>query len=129
MKAGTIQYNEILDPHGIAPRSRGEREPAVRRTRRSRVGGWQARGQERRQRRCRPQQAWRRPAARAPKPTAIRTAVGRVLNDPTYAENVAALRSELLSYDPMARDRGVVTDATEDAAGADPRSAGDERAV
>jgi hypothetical protein len=36
-------------------------------------------------------------------------AVHRVLNDPTYAENVAALRSELLSYDPMARIEAVVT--------------------
>ena len=37
-----------------------------------------------------------------PKPSAIRTAVRRVLDDPTYAENVAALRAELLAYDPMA---------------------------
>ena len=46
----------------------------------------------------------------------LRRAVGRVLNDPTYAENVAALRSELLSYVPMARIEAVVMGATEDAA-------------
>ena len=51
-----------------------------------------------------------------PKPSAIRNAVDRVLNDPTYAEKVAALRSELLSYDPMARIEAVVTRATTDAA-------------
>ena len=51
-----------------------------------------------------------------PQPSAIRKAVGRVLNDPTYTKNVAALRSELLSYNPMARIEAVVTGATEDAA-------------
>ena len=51
-----------------------------------------------------------------PKPSAIRKEVGRVLNDPTYAKNVAALRSELLSYNPMARIEAVVTGATQDAA-------------
>ena len=39
-----------------------------------------------------------------------------MLNDPTYAKNVAALRSELLTYDPMARIEAEVTGATEDAA-------------
>jgi UDP:flavonoid glycosyltransferase YjiC (YdhE family) len=36
-----------------------------------------------------------------PKPAAIRTAVRTVLDDPTYATNVAKLRVELLAYDPM----------------------------
>jgi UDP:flavonoid glycosyltransferase YjiC (YdhE family) len=51
-----------------------------------------------------------------PKPSKIRKAVHRVLNDPTHTQNVAALRSELLSYDPMARIEAVVTRATKDAA-------------
>jgi UDP:flavonoid glycosyltransferase YjiC (YdhE family) len=38
-----------------------------------------------------------------PKPARIRAAVQRVLADPTYAANVAALRAELDSYDPMGR--------------------------
>lgn len=50
-----------------------------------------------------------------PKPSAIRKAVDRVLNEPTYAENVAALRSELRSYDPMARIEAVVTRTKRDA--------------
>jgi UDP:flavonoid glycosyltransferase YjiC (YdhE family) len=54
--------------------------------------------------------------AERPQPSAVRKAVDRVLNDPTYAEKVAALRSELLSYDPMARIEAVVTGATKDAA-------------
>ena len=36
-----------------------------------------------------------------PKPAAILKAVRRVLDDPTYARNVAALRAELQSYDPI----------------------------
>ena len=51
-----------------------------------------------------------------PKPSAIRKAVGRVLNDPTYAANVAALRSELLTYDPMTRIEAALTAATKNAA-------------
>ena len=38
-----------------------------------------------------------------PKPARIRAAVRRVLDDPTYAANVKALRAELDSYDPLAR--------------------------
>jgi len=38
-----------------------------------------------------------------PKPARIRAAVHRVLSDATIAANVAALRAELDSYDPMAR--------------------------
>jgi MGT family glycosyltransferase len=37
-----------------------------------------------------------------PRPARIRAAVHRVLNNPTYAANVAKLRSELDSYDTMA---------------------------
>ena len=51
-----------------------------------------------------------------PKPSAIRKAIGRVLNDPTYATNVAALRSELLTYDPMARIEAAMTASTKNAA-------------
>lgn len=51
-----------------------------------------------------------------PKPSVIRKAVGRVLNDPTYAASVAALRSELLTYDPMARIEAAMTAATRNAA-------------
>lgn len=36
-----------------------------------------------------------------PKPAAIRKAVRRVLDDPTYARKVADLRAELQSYDPI----------------------------
>ncbi len=38
-----------------------------------------------------------------PSPARIRAAVRRVLDDPTYAANVAKVRAELESYDPMAR--------------------------
>jgi UDP:flavonoid glycosyltransferase YjiC (YdhE family) len=38
-----------------------------------------------------------------PKPERIRAAVRRVLDDPTYAANVKALRAELDSYDPLSR--------------------------
>jgi UDP:flavonoid glycosyltransferase YjiC (YdhE family) len=38
-----------------------------------------------------------------PRPARILSAVRRVLDDPTYATNVAALRAELDSYDPMGR--------------------------
>lgn len=37
-----------------------------------------------------------------PKPAAIRRAVRRLLDDPTYATSVANLRAELDSYHPMA---------------------------
>ena len=36
-----------------------------------------------------------------PKPAAIRKAVRTLLGDPKYARNVADLRAELRSYDPM----------------------------
>ena len=36
-----------------------------------------------------------------PKPAAIRKAVRRVLDDPTYARKVAELRAELRAYDPI----------------------------
>jgi UDP:flavonoid glycosyltransferase YjiC (YdhE family) len=36
-----------------------------------------------------------------PKPAAIRRAVQTVLHDPTYTNNVAALRAELHAYEPM----------------------------
>jgi UDP:flavonoid glycosyltransferase YjiC (YdhE family) len=36
-----------------------------------------------------------------PRPAAIRKAVHSLLDDPTYARNVAALRTELRSYDPI----------------------------
>jgi UDP:flavonoid glycosyltransferase YjiC (YdhE family) len=45
-----------------------------------------------------------------PKPARIRAAVRRVLADPQTAANVAALRSELESYDPMARIEAVIHD-------------------
>ena len=38
-----------------------------------------------------------------PKPARIRAAVDQVLADPTFAVNVAALRAELESYDPLSR--------------------------
>ena len=38
-----------------------------------------------------------------PRPASIRAAVRRVLVDPTFAANVASLRAELDSYDPMSR--------------------------
>jgi MGT family glycosyltransferase len=38
-----------------------------------------------------------------PSPARIRSAVRRVLDDPSYAANVSRLRAELDSYDPMAR--------------------------
>ncbi len=45
-----------------------------------------------------------------PKPGRIREAVQRLLADPTYAANVAAVRTELESYDPMARIETVLRD-------------------
>jgi UDP:flavonoid glycosyltransferase YjiC (YdhE family) len=36
-----------------------------------------------------------------PKPAAIREAVQTILDDPTYTTNVAALRAELHTYDPI----------------------------
>jgi UDP:flavonoid glycosyltransferase YjiC (YdhE family) len=38
-----------------------------------------------------------------PRPASIRAAVRRVLVDPTFAANVASLRAELDSDDPMSR--------------------------
>jgi UDP:flavonoid glycosyltransferase YjiC (YdhE family) len=38
-----------------------------------------------------------------PRPASIRAAVRRVLDDPRYASNATKLRTELASYDPMAR--------------------------
>jgi UDP:flavonoid glycosyltransferase YjiC (YdhE family) len=38
-----------------------------------------------------------------PKPAKIRAAVRRVLDDPTFAANVATLQAELNSYDPLER--------------------------
>ena len=45
-----------------------------------------------------------------PKPARIRTAVRRVLDDPTYASKVHALRTELQSYDPGARIEAALHD-------------------
>ena len=45
-----------------------------------------------------------------PKPARIRSAVRRVLADPTYAANVEALRTELDSYDPMGRIEAALHD-------------------
>ena len=45
-----------------------------------------------------------------PRPAHIRAAVRRVLADPQFAANVAALRAELESYDPMARIEAVLHD-------------------
>ena len=49
--------------------------------------------------------ARRQPAPRAPKPATIRAAVRRVLDDPTYAANVAALRAELDGTTRWSRSR------------------------
>ena len=46
-----------------------------------------------------------------PKPARIRSAVGRVLTDPTFSAHVDALRKELESYDPLARIEAVLHDA------------------
>jgi len=43
-----------------------------------------------------------------PKPAAIRKAVQRVFDDPRYRNNVGRLRTELLSYDPVARIENVL---------------------
>ena len=43
-----------------------------------------------------------------PKPTAIRRAVRRVLDDPRYRSNVARLRDELRSYHPVDRIEGLL---------------------
>ena len=45
-----------------------------------------------------------------PRPARIRAAVRRVLADPRFAANVAALRAELESYDPLARIEAVLHD-------------------
>jgi UDP:flavonoid glycosyltransferase YjiC (YdhE family) len=45
-----------------------------------------------------------------PRPARIRAAVRRVLADPRFAANVAALRAELESYDPMARIEAALHD-------------------
>ena len=45
-----------------------------------------------------------------PRQARIRAAVRRVLADPTFAANVAALRAELESYDPMARIEAALHD-------------------
>jgi UDP:flavonoid glycosyltransferase YjiC (YdhE family) len=47
-----------------------------------------------------------------PKPAAIRKAVHTVLDDPTYATNVARLRTELQTYDPMATiEQSILTES------------------
>jgi UDP:flavonoid glycosyltransferase YjiC (YdhE family) len=45
-----------------------------------------------------------------PRPARIRAAVRRVLADPRFAANVAELRAELESYDPMARIEAALHD-------------------
>jgi UDP:flavonoid glycosyltransferase YjiC (YdhE family) len=45
-----------------------------------------------------------------PWPARIRAAVRHVLADPRFAANVAALRAELESYDPMARIEAALHD-------------------
>jgi len=45
-----------------------------------------------------------------PKPARIRAAVRRVLTDPQIAGNVATLRTELESYDPLTRIEAVIQD-------------------
>lgn len=51
-----------------------------------------------------------------PEPAAIRKAVSRILDDPTYARNVADLRAELRSYDPI----GTIQERLLQATGATP---------
>jgi UDP:flavonoid glycosyltransferase YjiC (YdhE family) len=45
-----------------------------------------------------------------PRPARIRSAVRRVLDDPTFAANVDALRQDLDAYDPMARIEAALRD-------------------
>ena len=47
-----------------------------------------------------------------PKPAAIRTAVQTLLQDPTYTTNVAKLRAELHSYNPMATIENAILNTT-----------------
>jgi UDP:flavonoid glycosyltransferase YjiC (YdhE family) len=62
-----------------------------------------------------------------PTPARLRAAVRRVLDDPTYAANVAALRAELDSYAPLARIDAALTEATATGGGPAPAPARLER--
>jgi len=52
-----------------------------------------------------------------PKPAKIRAAVRRVLDEPIFAANVARVRAELSSYDPMARIEAALTEELQTAPG------------
>lgn len=58
-----------------------------------------------------------------PKPAAIRKAVHRLVQDPSYAASVAALRAELLAYDPIAIiENAITTRGHDQAVAGSPRS-------
>ena len=56
-----------------------------------------------------------------PKPAAIRTAVQAVVDDPTYATNVATVRAELRAYDPLATIESAILAESAEVGGGDLR--------